>query len=187
MQAIFSALEKSALDAAPALLNCVLVHNSSSGRTAGRIVEVEAYMETDAASHTYRGQTPRNSTMYKKAGHLYTYFTYGMHWCANIVTGPEGSGEAVLIRALEPIEGISLMQERRHTLQQNLLCNGPAKLTQAMGIGKAENGIWLGEGSLQLQGVPYTGSFTSGPRIGISSAQEKPWRFWLPDSPFLSR
>jgi DNA-3-methyladenine glycosylase len=125
--------------------------------------------------------------MFKQAGHLYVYFTYGMHWCANIVAGSEGFGEGILIRALEPVEGLELMAQRRNTSETQLLCSGPARAAQAMGISKAQDGAWLGGPELTLEGAPYNGPVMQGPRIGISAGQELNWRFWIPDSPFLSR
>ncbi len=141
-----------ALRAAPNLLGWVLVHDSRDGTTAGIIVETEAYTAHDAASHSYRGKTARTEVMFGPAGHLYVYFTYGMHYCINVVTGAEGNGEAVLIRALEPIEGLELMKQRRGQTDELQLTNGPAKLTQAMGIAKPNNGEFLlGNGRLHLK------------------------------------
>jgi DNA-3-methyladenine glycosylase len=179
--------ERGSEEAAPALLGCLLIHDSPEGRAAGRIVETEAYHFTDPASHSFKGRSKRNEVMYLPAGHLYVYFTYGMHWCVNVVCGAAGSGEAVLIRALEPLEGIEVMQRRRGKVTLNLLCKGPARLTQALGITGQLNGTLLGEGPVRLDGIPYTDSYASGPRIGISQATERPWRFWLPNSPFVSR
>lgn len=124
--------------------------------------------------------------MFLSAGHLYVYFTYGMHWCANVVAGKEGLGEGILLRAAEPVLGIDIMTARRQTAINNLT-NGPAKLTQAFGIAKAQDGTWLGEGTLRLEGEPYTGNFIAGPRIGINQGTEEHLRFWIPDSPFVSK
>ncbi|HSI21300.1 MAG TPA: DNA-3-methyladenine glycosylase [Verrucomicrobiae bacterium] len=187
MEELVPHLLQGATHAAPLLLGTLLVHDSPEGRTSGRIVEVEAYHQGDPASHTFRGQTPRNASMFKSAGHLYVYFTYGMHWCANIVAGKEGSGEGILIRALEPLDGILLMQERRGTEKLTLLCSGPARAAQAMGISKIHDGTWLGNGPLRLEGVPNSQPYLSGPRIGISQGAHEPLRFWLPNSPHLSR
>ena len=166
------------------------------GRTMliGRIVEVEAYLgEKDPASHAYRGRTKRNEVMFKKGGHLYVYFTYGMHFCANIVTEKAGIGHAVLLRAIEPVEGIDVMRRKRGLAtdysDDRMLTNGPAKLCQAFGIGRAENGtnllrnvIFLSEG----EKIPPS-HIASTTRIGITNGREKKWRFYLKGNPFVSR
>ncbi len=161
-------------DIAPMLLNKLLV----SGPCVGRIVEVEAYRQDDPASHTFRGRTPRNSVMFGPPGHLYVYFTYGMHHCANVVTGPEGDGAAVLIRALEPVAGLDLMCERRRGRRP--LADGPAKLCQALAIVLDHNGVDLCEDSpvgLFDDGVAPPSDPLVGPRVGISKAIEVPWRW----------
>src|SRR4051812_45110066 len=119
---------------APFLLNKLLV----AGPCSGRIVEVEAYMSTDPASHTFRGRTNRNAVMFGPAGHMYVYFTYGMHHCANVVTGPVGNGQGVLVRAVEPVDGIDVMIERRG--RRSHVADGPGKLCQAFGIDLGANG-----------------------------------------------
>lgn len=187
MDELLPLLEQGALAAAPRLLGTVLSHTTPEGRVSGRIVEVEAYHQDDPASHTFKGQTVRNASMFKPAGHLYVYFTYGMHWCANVVAGKAGTGEGILIRALEPLEGLELMSKRRGTSNPRLLCSGPARTAQAMGITKSQDGAWLGGPDLTLVGHPYGGPVAQGPRIGISVGTEPHWRFWVPDSPFLSR
>jgi DNA-3-methyladenine glycosylase len=164
-------------DVAPLLLNKLLVH----GECVGRITEVEAYREDDPASHTYRGETPRNSVMFGRPGHLYVYFTYGMHYCANVVTGPEGHGAAVLLRAVEPVAGIELMRERRHG--RAALADGPAKLCQAFAIGPEHNGADVCRGSgvgLFDDGGAPPARPDVGPRVGISKAVDVPWRFRVP-------
>jgi DNA-3-methyladenine glycosylase len=164
-------------DVAPLLLNKLLVH----GECIGRIIEVEAYREDDPASHTFRGRTPRNAVMFGPAGHLYVYFTYGMHFCANIVTGPEGVGAAVLLRAVEPVAGVDLMSARRGGRRQ--LADGPAKLCQAFGIGRDHDGIDLltGDGvGLYDDGVPPPTDPRVGPRVGITRAVDVPWRWRAP-------
>jgi DNA-3-methyladenine glycosylase len=164
-------------DVAPMLLNKLLVH----GECVGRIIEVEAYREDDPASHTYRGRTTRNAVMFGPPGHLYVYFTYGMHYCANVVTGPDGTGAAVLLRAVEPIAGLDLMRERRHGRSQ--LADGPAKLCQAFGIGPQHGGDDVCEGggvTLVDDGTPPPANPVLGPRIGISKAVDLPWRFRVP-------
>lgn len=172
-----SMLAGDAPDVAPLLLNKLLVH----GDCAGRIIEVEAYREDDPASHTFRGLTPRNAVMFGPPGHLYVYFTYGLHHCANVVTGPEGHGAAVLLRAVEPIAGLEIMSERRHGRSQ--LANGPAKLCQAFAIGPEHNGVDICRGrgvALFDDGTPPPGRPIVGPRIGISKATEVSWRWRAP-------
>lgn len=164
-------------DVAPQLLNKLLVH----GPCIGRITEVEAYREDDPASHTFRGRTPRNAVMFGPAGHLYVYFTYGMHYCSNVVTGPDGHGAAVLLRAVEPIAGIELMRERRGG--RSRLADGPAKLCQAFAIGPEHNGVDVCRGfgiGLFDDGTPPPADPIVGPRIGISAAVDVPWRWRVP-------
>lgn len=172
--------------AARSLLGCRLVHTSSEGITSGYIVETEAYHASDEASHSFRGPTPRTAVMFGPAGYLYVYFTYGMHFCINVVTGPEGNGQAVLIRALQPLDGLELMKMRRGTDKN--LTNGPGRLAQAMGIDLSYNG----ENLLEQSGVWLEPGFKptaimSSRRIGITKAVEKPWRFFVGDNPFVSR
>ncbi|HUP26655.1 MAG TPA: DNA-3-methyladenine glycosylase [Candidatus Limnocylindrales bacterium] len=177
-----------ALDAAPALLGWLFVHNTPDGVTAGYIVESEAYMATDAASHSFRGKTARTEIMFGPAGHLYVYFTYGMHYCVNIVTGPAGRGEAVLIRALQPVSGLDLMRRRRGDVPDKQLTSGPARLTKAMGINKTHNGTSLinGDAFQLLPGIKPERIIQT-TRIGISRATTKPWRFYIADNPYVSR
>lgn len=173
---------------ANALLGCELVHETKEGTTSGIIVETESYHETDEASHSYNGQTKRTQVMFGPPGHAYIYFTYGMHYCFNIVAEEEGIGAGVLIRALEPTKGIELMKKRRNQDNIHNLCNGPAKLVQALAISKADYGKALYEGNLYLtQPKVKDIKIAFGPRIGISKAQEKPWRFWIENNPFVSR
>jgi DNA-3-methyladenine glycosylase len=169
-----STLAGDAVEVAPWLLNKLLVHEGC----VGRIVEVEAYREDDPASHSYRGRTERNAVMFGPAGHLYVYFTYGMHHCANVVTGPAGVGAAVLLRAVRPLEGIQLMRDRRHGRAQ--LADGPAKLCQAFGIDTRHNGLDLCDGAgpgVYDDGTPPPSDPIGGPRIGISKAVDMPWRW----------
>jgi DNA-3-methyladenine glycosylase len=172
-----SELAADSTDVAPMLLNKLLVN----GEVVGRIVEVEAYREDDPASHTYRGRTPRNEVMFGRAGHLYVYFTYGMHYCANVVTDDRGVGSAVLIRAVEPIAGIAAMRERRNGRRQ--LADGPAKLCQAFAIGAEHNGVDLCRGNgigLFDDGTAPPTCPVVGPRVGITKAVETPWRWRVP-------
>ena len=190
-----SDLEASPVVIAPWLLNKLLVR----GERAGRIVEVEAYHgANDAASHAYRGETRRTAIMFGPPGFLYVYFTYGMHWCANVVCGPDGEAAAVLIRALAPTEGIEAMRSARPAARRDRdLCSGPAKLCQALGITGADNGIdllapasgrrrraWV---RLMDDGTPPPRRPGRGPRIGITEATERRWRFWVPGDPNVSR
>ncbi len=176
-------------DIAPQLLGAYLVRDLGNRRLVGKIVEVEAYDQTDAASHSYRGRTPRTDIMFGPPGHLYVYFTYGMHYCCNVVTGPEGTGAAILIRALEPVEGESAMSERRHNTALLQLTNGPAKLCQALGIDKALNGhdLQLPPIQIKLREPLPKDQIVQTTRVGISHATDVPWRFYIKDNPFVSR
>jgi DNA-3-methyladenine glycosylase len=197
-------LGSSPLVVAPWLLNKVLVR----GERVGRIVEVEAYHgANDAASHAYRGLTPRTAVMFGPAGFLYVYFTYGMHWCANVVCGPDGEAAAALVRALEPLRGLEQMRAVRPAARRDQdLCNGPAKLCQALGISGADNGTDLlapdvggrggrgdavgrSAGAVRLldDGTPPPKRPGRGRRIGIKEATDKRWRFWVPGSSYVSR
>jgi DNA-3-methyladenine glycosylase len=187
-----------ALEVAPALLNKVLVRG---GRSA-RIVEVEAYRgEEDPASHAYRGPTRRNATMFGPPGRLYVYFTYGMHWCANAVCGTEGEAMAVLLRALAPVSGLEEMRIGRQggaggrplrpaPLDRHLT-SGPARLCQAFSITGADDGADLVRGDRGLRivddGVPPPRRVATSGRVGVSTASELPWRFFVPGDPHLSR
>jgi DNA-3-methyladenine glycosylase len=187
---------------APWLLNKLLVH----GERAGRIVEVEAYHGADdPASHAFRGLTARTAVMFGPPGFLYVYFTYGMHWCANVVCGPDGEAAAVLIRALEPVAGLEAMRRARPSARsERELCNGPAKLCQSLGITGEDNGTDLlgptsrtdahdgragGPGGVRLgdDGTPPPKRPGRGTRIGIRQATEKRWRFWVPNNAHVSR
>jgi len=173
---------------APELLNKILL--ASDGR-AGRIVETEAYCgREDAAAHSFRGPTPRSAAMFGPPGHLYVYFTYGMHWCCNAVCG-EGEGHAVLIRALEPLAGLDTMRARRPRVRGDRdLCNGPGKLTQALGIGKAHDGADLVKGNRGVRivsdGTPPPRDPAVSARVGISKAMEYPWRWFVDAHPQVS-
>ena len=160
------------------ILGKILVVETEQGVLAGRILETEAYLENDPASHTYRGRTDRNTWMFYPAGTLYIYLIYGVHHCLNIVTGPEGTGEAVLIRALEPLEGITVMQDNRQRLAVRDLCSGPGKLTQALGIDRSWSGEVLNQGrvSLESDGL-HDFSIQQTPRIGISQAKDLLYRY----------
>lgn len=183
-----SFFDKKVEELANSLLGCELVHETSEGKTAGIIVETESYHQTDEASHSYKRRSPRNEIMFGSPGHAYIYFTYGMHWCFNVVAEEKGIGAGVLIRALEPTQGIDLMIKRRNRSDIHELCNGPAKLVQAMSISKEDYGRPLYEGKLYIRS-PIIKDFKIefGPRIGISKAVDKPWRFWIKDNRFVSR
>lgn len=152
-----------------------------------KIVETEAYDQTDAASHSYKGQTARTEVMFGPAGTLYVYFTYGMHYCCNVVVGEAGYGAAVLIRAVEPLENESLMAQNRRDLTGKNISNGPAKLCQALKINKTLNGHDLTQTPLQLtlnDPVPLD-QVVQTTRIGISQAKDVPWRFYLKNNPYV--
>jgi DNA-3-methyladenine glycosylase len=176
-----------ALTAAPGLLGYKLVHDSPEGRTAGYIVETEAYDMTDPASHAYGGPNKRNAAMFETAGTVYVYFTYGMHYCVNIVTGEKGHGQGVLIRALEPVEGTELMRQRRGIGVLEQLTNGPAKLVQAMGITKEQGGTHIDEGAIRLEPGFRPESIVQTTRVGISKAVDQPWRFYIAGNRFVSK
>ncbi len=177
-------------EVAVALLNKVLV--GADGRS-GRIVETEAYCGSlDPAAHTYRGKTARNATMFGPAGHLYVYFTYGMHWCGNAVCGEVGEGIGVLLRALAPLSGLETMRMARPKARRDRdLCSGPARLTQAMGISGVHDGIDLvtGRGGFRIvdDGTPPPGEPVSSGRIGVSRAVGEAWRWYVPDDVNVSR
>ena len=179
------------------LLGCRLVrYIGKDSFLIGRIVETEAYKQkNDPASHSYKGKTKRNEVMFGEPGHLYVYFTYGMHFCCNVVCGPAGQGDAILIRALEPLEGIDEMMKRRFGQLSNKkdqyhnLTNGPAKLCKAFGIGRSENGldlcgknIWIEKETIYLS--EQIGRST---RVGIKQGKEFPWRYYIKDNPWVSK
>ncbi len=182
--------ERAATEVAPDLLGRVLVRVEPGGdRLAGRIVEVEAYEADDPASHSFRGRTARNRVMFGPAGHLYVYFTYGMHFCSNVVTGREGEGSAVLVRAVEPLEGLRTMALRRGTTDPHRLCAGPARLTEAFGITREQDGADLVRGRevflLEGEATPRA-RIVRTTRVGVSVATRRRWRFVVRDDPFVS-
>jgi DNA-3-methyladenine glycosylase len=175
---------------APELLNKILI--AADGRS-GRIVEVEAYCGAiDPAAHTYRGKTKRNATMFGPPGHMYVYFTYGMHWCANTVCGDVGDGSGVLLRALEPLSGLEQMRAARGAVQRDRdLCSGPARLTQALGITGVHDGIELFSGrapfAIVSDGMPPPPPRPGTARVGISRGQEHWWRWFVEGNVHVSR
>jgi DNA-3-methyladenine glycosylase len=177
-------LERPALEVAPLLLGATLRH----GDVACRLTEVEAYDgANDPGSHAYRGPTPRNSVMFGPAGHLYVYFAYGMHWCANVVCGVPGSASAVLLRAGEIVDGVETARSRRPAARADRdLARGPARLCQALAIGRGHNGHDLTRAPLTLGPSSPPGDVRTGPRVGLREAADRPWRFYLPDEPTVS-
>jgi DNA-3-methyladenine glycosylase len=178
------------LEAAPLLLGCTLARQTPAGVIKLKIVETEAYHQDDPASHSFRGLTPRTAPMFQAGGRLYVYFTYGMHYCLNIVTGPAGRGEAVLIRAGEPLKGLELMKANRGTDDTKNLANGPGKLAQALGIFDTSlSGKILNKSSIWLEPAEQVDrqAITTAPRVGIKKAADQPWRFYIKNNPFVSR
>jgi DNA-3-methyladenine glycosylase len=182
------------LHTAKALLGKILVRKSGSIILKGKIVETEAYLRNDPACHAFRGMTERNTVMFNRGGFLYVYFTYGMHYCANVVTYKEGYGEAVLIRAVQPLEGIRTMMRNRgiraNARNPNVhLTNGPAKCAQAFGFTTKHSGIDLCDNKIFIvDAEPISRSqIVATTRIGISAAQEKQWRFYIKDNPWVSK
>jgi DNA-3-methyladenine glycosylase len=177
-----SFFSRSAEEVAPELLGCLLVRDSAEGRRVLRITEVEAYAgPLDPASHGYKGKTPRNAVMFGPPGFLYVYFTYGMHFCINFVCSPVGECSAVLIRAGEIVEGVDLARVARSGSSDRDLARGPARLTKALDLGREDNGLDLCDGGpltvLERESSDF--AVATGPRVGVSSAKEIPWRFWI--------
>lgn len=172
------------LEAARRILGCTLLVDG----VGGRIVEVEAYAPDEPASHAFRGRTARNAAMFGPPGRAYVYRIYGMHWCLNAVTAPEGAGEAVLIRALEPLVGLDLMRHHRGVADDRQLCRGPGRLCAALAVTGDLNAADLTCGSLVIGGAPAADRpVVCGPRIGIRHAVDRPWRFYFADSRYVSR
>ena len=174
---------RSVHDVARDLIGCVV----RNGETAGRIVETESYHMEEPACHAYVGLTPRTQTLFGPPGRAYVYFSYGIHSLLNAVCEDEGVGAAVLIRALEPVEGVELMRERRGVDGAQELCSGPGKLTQALGIGLADNGSSLVDGPIEMLPRTREPDIVVGERIGITKAVELPWRFCDASSAHVSR
>lgn len=180
-------LDDDSTSVAQQLLGCELVREIDGQTVRVRIVETESYDERDAASHSYKGKTHRTDVMFGPSGHLYVYFTYGMHYCCNVVTGPDGEGSAVLIRAVEPVEGVDLVEKLRGKSDIQAT-NGPAKLCQALGISREMNGHDLHNSPLRLvTGMLQDGeTIGSSRRVGISKAQDAMRRFYIAGNPFVS-
>jgi DNA-3-methyladenine glycosylase len=174
---------RSVHEVAPQLIGATLLVDG----VGGTIVEVEAYDHEDPAAHGFGGRTVRNASMFGPAGHAYVYRSYGLHWCLNLVCEGEGVASAVLIRALAPTAGIPTMQRRRKMRDQRRLCAGPGRLCEALGVTRSHDGLALDALPFRLTARPRAVPIAIGPRIGISKAMEKPWRYGLAESPFLSR
>ena len=174
------------LEVAPDLLGAVVVH----GPVAIRLTEVEAYDgANDPASHAYRGLTPRTTVMFGPPGHLYVYFTYGMHYCANLVCGPDGTAAAVLLRAGEVVAGLDVARSHRPAVSRDVaLARGPANLVRALALGPEHNGLdVVGRGPVRIRRAPAPPpEIRSGPRVGVSTGATRPWRFWVADDPTVS-
>ena len=176
---------------APALLGWQLSHTTDEGTVTVELTEVEAYLgEDDPASHAYRGPTPRNAVMFGVAGHLYTYRSYGIHWCCNVVTGVDGHASAVLLRAGRVVDGHDLARARRGAhVADTSLARGPGCLAQALGLSADQYGADLtGDGAVRLRpGEGLAGAtVASGSRVGVRLAADVPWRFWIADDPTVS-
>jgi DNA-3-methyladenine glycosylase len=188
---ISAALARPAAEVAPSLLGMQLVSDVSAQRVAIRITEVEAYQGADdPASHAFRGRTARTDVMFGPAGHLYCYFVYGMHWCANVVTGEPGDPGAVLVRAGVIVEGEQFARARNPAAVKAVkLASGPARLARALGLGAQHSGLDLLCDTAPVRLISATsnpGSYECGPRVGVSSAAEIAWRFWLPGEQSVS-
>jgi len=174
---------RSVHEVAPDLIGATLLVDG----VGGIIVEVEAYHHTEPAAHSYRGPTPRNLVMFGPPGFAYVYRSYGIHWCVNFVCEKEGSASAVLIRALQPTHGLAAMRRRRKLQDERTLCSGPGKLTQALGITHAHNGLPLDAPPIALFSRTEKPEIVAGVRIGLTKAVDLPWRYGLKGSKFLSK
>ena len=178
-----SFFDRSVHEVAPELIGATLLVNG----VGGQIVEVEAYHHTDPAAHSYNGPTQRNAVMFGPAGYVYVYRSYGIHWCVNFVCEEEGSASAVLIRALAPTHGLAAMRRRRGVTDERLLCSGPGKLCEALGITHRHNGLALDKPPFELRARANLCEIAVGVRIGITKAADAPWRFGLKGSRYLSK
>jgi DNA-3-methyladenine glycosylase len=178
-----SFFSRSVHEVAPDLIGATMLFRG----VGGRIVELEAYHHTDPAAHSYGGPTERNAVMFGPPGYVYVYRSYGIHWCLNFVCEPAGSASAVLIRALEPLEGLAAMRRRRGLAEERLLCSGPGRVCEALGITHKQNGFALDAPPFELFAREGDVEVITGPRIGITKAADLPWRYGLKGSPFLSK
>ena len=176
-------LTRSPHDVAPELIGAQLYVDG----VGGVIVEVEAYDHEDPAAHGYRGRTARNASMFGPAGHAYVYRSYGIHWCLNLVCEEEGTASAVLLRALEPTCGVDAMRARRGVHDRRLLCSGPGRLCQALGVTRKHDGLPLDDSPFRLEARDDAVEVVAGSRVGITRAAELPWRYALAGSRYLSR
>jgi DNA-3-methyladenine glycosylase len=176
--------DRSVHDVAPELIGATLLIND----VGGRIVEVEAYHHTEPAAHSFVGPTARNAVMFGPPGHAYVYRSYGIHWCLNFVCEPNGSAGAVLIRAIEPLEGLATMRRRRGLAEERLLCSGPGRVGQALAVTRDKlNGCALDEAPFAIYARNEIPEIATGVRIGITKAADLPWRYGLKGSRFLSK
>ncbi len=178
-----SFFNRSVHEVAPELIGATLLVDGIGGM----IVEVEAYHHTDPAAHSYVGRTERNAVMFGPPGYAYVYRSYGIHWCLNFVCEEEGSASAVLIRALEPAQGMAAMRRRRGLREERALCSGPGKLCEALGVTHKHNGLPLDRTPFELRARGEVPDVVSGVRIGITKAADKPWRYGLKGSKFMSK
>lgn len=174
---------RSVHEVAPDLIGATLLVSG----VGGRIVEVEAYDQTDPAAHSFRGPTARNAVMFGPPGYAYVYRSYGIHWCLNLVCQPKGSAAAVLIRALEPLTGLAAMRRRRGMDDERLLCAGPGRICEALAVTSAHNGLALSKPPFAIFARTQALEVVAGPRIGLTKAIDKPWRYGLKGSRFLSK
>jgi len=174
---------RSVHEVAPELIGATLLVDG----VGGTIVEVEAYDHEDPAAHGYRGRTERNASMFGPPGHAYVYRSYGIHWCLNLVCEEEGSASAVLLRALEPTSGLDAMRARRGREDDRLLCAGPGRLCQALAVTREHDGMPLDQPPFELRARAHKPDVVAGTRVGITRAAERPWRYGLEGSRFLSR
>jgi DNA-3-methyladenine glycosylase len=184
-----SFFDRSAESVAAELLGAIVVSRTGGVRTAGRIVETEAYLGTDdPASHAFRDRkTPRNAALFGPPSLWYVYFSYGVHWCTNLVCERAGKGSAVLLRALEPLEGLEVMRHRRRGAADRALCAGPGRLSQALGIDRTLDGTPMRGSKVEVHSAPAPVEMRAGPRVGITKATDWPLRFWIADTRWVSR